>query len=243
MAATIAGLSTLGVKFGYAVETVAGTKPAAFTQLERCNSIAGISLNAEQIDASALEDYVSRYVAGRQDTGGTWAVTFNTTSEVVTQLETMIQAYNTGKSQSTPLRTWFEVWAPNNNKAFFVVAQPPQVLPMPEFSQNALQTIEITFTIEEYKGQDTAIEPTAQGIVLNKATTSIEDGETETLTATTWPSGGTVAWESSNEAVATVSDAGVVTAVDPGTCTITASTTYKGFTYTADCKVTVPSGT
>ena len=161
MAATIAGLSTLGVKFGYAVETVAGTKPAAFTQLERCNSISGIALNAEQIDASALEDYVSRYVAGRQDTGGTWSVTFNTTPEVVTQLETMISAYNTGKSQSTPLRTWYEVWAPNNSKAFFVVAQPPQVLPMPEFGQNALQTIEITFTIEEYKGQDTAIEPTA----------------------------------------------------------------------------------
>ena len=61
MAATIAGLSTLGVKFGYAVESVAGQKPSAFTQLERCNSIAGISLSVEQIVASALEDYVSRY--------------------------------------------------------------------------------------------------------------------------------------------------------------------------------------
>lgn len=161
MAATIAGLSTLGVKFGYAVETVAGQKPSSFTQLERCNSIAGISLSAEQIDASALEDYVSRYVSGRQDTGGTWSVTFNTTPEVVAQLEEMIDAYNEGKSETTPLRTWFEVWAPNNDKAFFVVAQPPQKLPMPEFSQNSLQTIEITFTIEEYKGQDTAIEPTA----------------------------------------------------------------------------------
>ena len=161
MAATQAGLSTLGVKFGYAVETVAGTKPAAFTQLERCNSIGGIALNAEQIDASALEDFISRYVAGRQDTGGTWPVTFNLTGEVTTQLETMISAYNTGKSQSTPLRTWFEVWHPQMSKGFYVVAQPPQVLPMPEFGQNALQTIEISLTIEEYKGQDTAIEPTA----------------------------------------------------------------------------------
>ena len=161
MAATQAGLSTLGVKFGYGVETTAGTKPAAFTQLERCNSIAGISLNAEQIDASALEDFISRYVAGRQDTGGTWAITFNLTSEVVTQLETMISAYNTGKAQATPLRTWFEVWHPQMSEGFFVVAQPPQVLPMPEFGQNALQTIEVTLTIEEYKGQSTAIEPTA----------------------------------------------------------------------------------
>lgn len=154
----------------------------------------------------------------------------------------MIAAYNTGKSQSTPLRTWFEVWAPNNTKAFFVVAQPPQVLPMPEFGQNALQTIEITFTIEEYKGQSTAIEPTAQGVVLDEAALTIEDGDTETLTATTWPSGGTVTWSSSDTDVATVSDAGVVTAVDPGTCTITATTTYLGYTYTADCVVTVPQG-
>ena len=238
MAATQAGLSTLGVKFGYGVETSAGTKPAAFTQLERCNSIAGISLNAEQIDASALEDFISRYVAGRQDTGGTWAITFNLTSEVVTQLETMISAYNTGKAQSTPLRTWFEVWHPQMSEGFFVVAQPPQVLPMPEFGQNALQTIEVTLTIEEYKGQSTAIEPTAQGVVLDETALIIEDGDTETLVATTWPSGGTVAWSSSNSAVATVDD-GVVTAVDPGTCTITASTTYKGMTFMADCAVTV----
>lgn len=161
MAVQLAGLSTLGVKFGYGVETTAGTKPTAFTQLERCNSISGIALNSEQIDASALEDYVSRYVAGRQDTGGTWSVTFNSTPEVIEQLEDMIDAYNTGMAESTPKKTWFEVWAPGQAKGFYVIAQPPQKLPMPEFGQNALQTIEITFTIEEYKGQDTAIEPTA----------------------------------------------------------------------------------
>ena len=161
MAVTRPGLSTLGVKFGYAVETVAGTCPAAFTQLERCNNIAGIELSTEQIDASALEDLVTKYVAGRQDTGGTWTVTFNLTSEVVTQLETMIAAYNTGQAESTPKNTWFEVWSPNQSKGFFVVAQPPQKLPMPEFGQNALQTIDITLTIVDYKGQLTAVEPTA----------------------------------------------------------------------------------
>ena len=160
MAVVTPGLSTLGIKFGYAVETVAGQKPAAFSWLERCNNIAGINLSTEQIDASALEDYVTKYVAGRQDTGGEWNVTFNLTSEVVTQLEAMITAYNNGQALSTPLNTWFEVWSPNQDKAFFVVAQPPQKLPMPEFGQNELQTIELTFVIQEYKGQDTAIEPT-----------------------------------------------------------------------------------
>ena len=69
MAVQTAGLSTLGVKFGYAVETTAGEKPAAFSWLERCNSIGGIELPTENIDASALEDFVTRYIAGRQDSG------------------------------------------------------------------------------------------------------------------------------------------------------------------------------
>lgn len=56
MAVQEAGLSTLGVKFGYGVETTAGEKPAAFTWLERCNSISGLDLSTENIDASALED-------------------------------------------------------------------------------------------------------------------------------------------------------------------------------------------
>jgi len=41
----MARLTTLGVKFSYAVETVKGTKPTKFTQLEEASSIGGISQN------------------------------------------------------------------------------------------------------------------------------------------------------------------------------------------------------
>ena len=153
----IPGLSTLGIKFGYAVETTKGVKPTKFTQLQRCNSISGITLETEQIDASALEDEISRYVAGRQDTGGTWSVTFNLTTDVVAELEKMIQAYQTGRESD--LNTWFEVWHPSMTDGFFVVAEPPLHIPMPDLGQNELQTVEMTFTINEYKGMDTAIEP------------------------------------------------------------------------------------
>lgn len=158
MAVNTAGVSTLGIKLGYAPESTAGTKPSAFKWLERCNSIGGITLETEQIDASALEDEISRYISGRQDTGGTWSVTFNISDEVITQLETMISAYT---SLDGGKKMWFEVWSPYLTKAFFVVAQPPKHIPMPEEAQNELQTVEMTFTIEEYKGMDTAIEPTA----------------------------------------------------------------------------------
>ena len=157
MAVQIPGLSTLGIKFGYAVETTANQKPASFTWLERCNNINGLNLATEIIDASALEDYVTRKIAGRQDAGDSWTVTFNYTEEVATQLNGMIAAYNTAKASN--LRTWFEVWIPNATNGFFVVAQPPQKLSMPEFGQNALLTIDVEFAIEDYIGADVAIEP------------------------------------------------------------------------------------
>ena len=77
----LAGISTLGVKLFYGVEGTAGTKPATFTQLTRINAIGGISQDTEQIDASALEDTSSKYIAGRADTGGTITVTINMTPD------------------------------------------------------------------------------------------------------------------------------------------------------------------
>ena len=155
MSATVMGLSTLGITFGYGVEATAGTKPSSFTQLNRINNIGGISMDVEQIDASALEDTQTQYVAGRADTGGTWAVTVNFTDETATEWETLISAYNT--AQASNLNLWFEVILPNQSDAFFVVAQPPQQLPMPEIGQNELLTVEINLTVVEYKGWDTKV--------------------------------------------------------------------------------------
>ena len=244
MAVSIPGLSTLGVKFGYAAESVAGTQPTSYKWLERCNQIAGISLETETIDASALEDFVTRSIAGRQDTGGTWSVTFNLTDDVRGQLETMISDYNTAKQSN--LQLWFEVWHPDMDKAFFVVAEPPKVLPMPEFGQNELQTIELTLTIVDYKGQLTAYEPVAQdavavtGVSLNKSTTSLSVGGSETLEATVAPANATnqgVTWTTTDTTVATVSNNGKVTAVGTGNAVIVVTTKDGGKTDT--CAVTV----
>ena len=61
----LAGLSTLGIGLKYAVETTAGTAPTSgYVTLSRINSIGGISQDTEQIDASALEDTSSKYIAG-----------------------------------------------------------------------------------------------------------------------------------------------------------------------------------
>ena len=54
------------IKLGW---NIGSSMPSSFNVLTRINAIGGISLETEQIDASALEDYVTRYIAGRQDTG------------------------------------------------------------------------------------------------------------------------------------------------------------------------------
>ena len=151
-----AGMSTLGVTFGYGVEAAAGTKPEAFTVLTRINNIAGITIENEQIDASALEDLVSRYIQGRADTGGTFPVSVNLTPETVTEWKTLISAYQ--EAYAAGKRMWFETIVPGFDDAFFVVAQPPSVIPQPEFAQNELLVAEMNLTIEEYVGLDTKVE-------------------------------------------------------------------------------------
>lgn len=155
----LAGISTLGVKVGYAVETEAGVQPTSFTQLTRVNSVGGISLSTEQIDASALEDEVTRYIAGRQDTGGTFDITINLTDETIAEWTTLISASKTAEEGGKS--TWFTVWSPYLEKAFFVVAQPPKHIPMPDISQNELETVSMTCIINEYKGMLTKVEPTS----------------------------------------------------------------------------------
>ena len=150
-----AGISTLGITFGYGTETTAGTKPTSFKQLTRINALGGINIEPEQIDASALEDEITRYVKGRADTGGSFAVTVNFTSDTVEEWQDLITAY---KALSGGKRMWFETIIPGITNSFFVVAQPPEEIPQPEIGQNELLTVEMNLTIEEYKGLDTSVE-------------------------------------------------------------------------------------
>lgn len=149
-----AGISTLGITFGYGVETTAGTKPTKFKQLNRINAIGGITIENEQIDASALEDQVSRYVQGRGDTGGSFTVTVNFTPETKEEWATVLSDY---AGLTGGKRMWFETIIPGFEESFFVVAQPPTAMPQPEIGQNELLTVEMALTIEEYVGMDTTI--------------------------------------------------------------------------------------
>lgn len=79
--------------------------------------------------------------------------------EVITQLQTMIDAYKNRADKTKKM--WFEVYHPEMTNGFFVVAEPPEYIPTPETAQNEKWTVTLEFIIEEYKGTDTAIAPVA----------------------------------------------------------------------------------
>ena len=83
------------------------------------------------------------------------------------------------------------------------------------------------------------------GVTINKTTLELEEGETETLTATTIPTNAdyrAVTWSSSNKSVATITvNSGKITAKSPGTTTITVTT--KDGEKNATCEVTVTEKT
>ena len=89
-------------------------------------------------------------------------------------------------------------------------------------------------TIEWYPINTTALS-------INKTSTTLNKGATETLTVTRTPSSVSypnLTWSSSNTSVATVNSSGVVTAVGNGTATITVTTT-DGTNISKTCSVTV----
>ena len=157
MAGNIAGISTVGALTGYAVETVAGPKPTKFTQLHRINASDEIAIDVETIDASALEDEIERTIAGRGSTGGTFNVTVNVTDETIKEWEDLISAYKT--AHASGLSMWYEEYYPALDKAYFTKIEPPAQIPKPGLDQNGLATVEMTLTINEYVGLDTAVEP------------------------------------------------------------------------------------
>ena len=125
----------------------------------------------------------------------------------------------TGEQTSTPFRTssaWSMLY---NGDVFSIGGNPMEDLTF--YFSKGLASVAVT------------------GVKLNKTETTLSVGDTETLAATVAPDNATdksVTWSSSNTAVATVSDGGLVTAVAAGTANITVTAT-NGTNDTADDKI------
>jgi hypothetical protein len=147
--ADIAGLSTLGVKV-YQALSEGGTKitdASAYSQLTRINSIGELSITPETIDASALEDLTSRFVAGRATSTDSLTITVNATEDTIAEWRAIANK-----------RVCIMIDVPEMTEAFFIVVQVPAVLPLPALEQNALLTMAINCPVNNFIGLDTKVE-------------------------------------------------------------------------------------
>ena len=117
----------------------------------------------------------------------------------------------------------------------FIVPIAAMALSGCEFLDKILKRSEETPTEEGEKQSGEQTPEVQPSVSLNHTSLNIKVGEEATLVATTANGSGSVVWTSSAEEFATVSQAGVVTAIKEGTATITA--TYSG--KTATCTVTI----
>lgn len=146
--------------------------------------------------------------------------------------ETLTVTYTPADANTGKAITWT-----SNNEAVATVDANGKVTGV------AAGTATITATSEKGKTATCTVTVEAvsvNGVSLNKSTLSLEEGKSETLTATVLPANATnknVSWSSSNTTVATVNANGAVTAVKAGTATITVTT--EDGSKTATCAVTV----
>lgn len=99
---------------------------------------------------------MTQYVAGRQDTGGTWEITFHMDpDESVPNIQKLYQ--DAAEAKTGGKGVWFQVQFPDMSDAFFVVAETGREIPLPEIAGNEAAIMSITLIISEYKGLDTKV--------------------------------------------------------------------------------------
>jgi hypothetical protein len=117
-------ISTAGVTFGYAVETVKGTRPASgYNIIPDIKEIPEMNPEPETLETTVLsETEFKTYIEGLKDLGGALSFLANYTTELETVWAELVEAYKT--AATTGLATWFEVKHPKLDKSVFFTGQP-----------------------------------------------------------------------------------------------------------------------
>ena len=149
-------LSTIGVKFGWAVEATAGTKPTAFNWIKRCSKIAGINITKDKIDVTCFEDAIKQYIGGVSDTGGDWNLNFNGSKDFITAWNARLDASEAAREDGKA--TWGTIFIPNFG-SYFVKFEPGEI-PMPDLEPGSKLDMQISNVVNSYEGLGEAIEPT-----------------------------------------------------------------------------------
>lgn len=134
-------LSTIGVKLGYAVEETAGTRPTTgYTRIYGAKSTPSLNPSPDTLETTTLDELEYKtYIDGLKDLGGALEFTFNLTEALVEAWDTLMTAYETGKTAGKS--TWFVIVIPGLTDAFYFTGNPSN-MGLPETSVNSV--LEIT---------------------------------------------------------------------------------------------------
>ena len=146
-------LSTIGIKFKYAPEATAGTKPTTgFTEIANITSIGELSASPDQLEVTNLVDTWKRYIAGVKDSGGEIRIGANFTAAFKTAWETAITAYSTAFAAGKAF--WWEVMVPNFGSFYF--AGEPIALGLPGIEVNQVFAGEVSIVPNQVAGWATS---------------------------------------------------------------------------------------
>ena len=119
-------LSSAGVKFKYAVEATAGTRPtadSAYTALTGVNAIPDLNPEPSSLQTTTLdEEEYHTYIPGLKDTGGAMSIGANNSEQFQTDWAAMVTACTAANADGKSM--WFAVVIPGLTKAFYFSGVP-----------------------------------------------------------------------------------------------------------------------
>lgn len=152
-------LSTIGVKFGWALGTLTEAPTGNWEQIEECISIAGVEVTQDKLDATPLESSRKKYIAGHEDTGGELQTVFNDSDTFDAQWKKMLTAYSTRDSGKV---MYFCAFHPSKDNMDIYIVEPGS-LPRPEYAVGNVLQYTITNTLVDLPEPIAKSEPTVGG--------------------------------------------------------------------------------
>jgi len=120
-------LSTAGVTVGFAIESVAGTRPElGYQRIPGVKSTPDLNPEPSSLQVTTLEDAeCHRYILGLKDPSGALPFTCNNTYEFQAAWYTLCELSD--EAREDEFATWFAINIPNLGKSFYISAIPSKL--------------------------------------------------------------------------------------------------------------------
>lgn len=151
-------LTTIGIRFGFAIESTAGTRPTAFENIVNPKDTPDLSPQPDSLDATSLNDLeFKRYLLGLKDTGGNISFTVAMSEATLNQWNDMCEDSKTAEASGKA--TWFCLYHPGLSNSFFFKGQPAK-LGFPSSGVNSVWDATVYIAPTGGFDWDTAVNPT-----------------------------------------------------------------------------------